>query len=164
MDEECDDDIPSAKRTPPPPPPSQQPSKEATLNHLTHRAPVQHRPSDRSAPLHHQSPSSISYPPTYGDTCIQHHYCGFHSLWSTWGSMTSNPSNIQVSGYFPPPLQTQQQLQQRTTTTTPVSTALGYAAQELRDQPSSTHPSDYCCSDSVFDYLLLCTIVTMRHY
>ena len=48
-------------------PPSQQPIKEATLNHLTHCAPVQHRPSDRSAPLHHQSPSSISYPPTCGD-------------------------------------------------------------------------------------------------
>ena len=73
---------------------SQQSSKQATLNHLTHCAPDQHRPSNRSAPLHHQSPSSISHLPTCGDTCLQHHHCGVHSLWSTWGSVTSNPSNI----------------------------------------------------------------------
>ena len=46
---------------------------------------------------------------------------------------------------LPPPLQTQQQLQQRTTTTTPVSNALGYAAKVLRNRPSPTQPSDYCC-------------------
>ena len=51
-----------------------------------------------------------------------------------------------------PPLQTQQQLQQHITRTTPVSTALDYAAQALRDQPSPTQPSDYCCRDSVFDF------------
>ena len=126
-------------------PPSQQPSKQATLNHLTHCAPDQHRPSNRSAPLHHQSPSSISHLPTCGDTCLQHHHCGVHSLWSTWGSVTSNPSNI-LSADVPSPLQTQQQLQQRTTTTNPVSTALGYAAEVLRDQPGPTQPSDYCCA------------------
>ena len=52
---------------------------------------------------------------------------------------------------LPSPLQTQQQLQQRTNTTTPVSIDLGYAALVLRDQPSPSHPSDYCCSDSVFE-------------
>ena len=62
--------------------PSQQSSKQATLNRLTHCAPVQHRPSDRSAPLHHQSPSSISHLPPCGDTCLQHYHCGIHSLWS----------------------------------------------------------------------------------
>ena len=124
--------------------PSQQPSKQATHNHLTHCAPVQHRPSDRSAPLQHQPPSSISHLPTCGDTCLQHHHCGVHSLWSTWSSMTNNPSNIHVSRSFllfyklssscnsaPPP---------------PVSIALDYAAQALRDQPSPTQPSGYCCS------------------
>ena len=39
---------------------STHPRNQATLNHLTHCAPVQHRPSDRSAPLHHQFLSSIS--------------------------------------------------------------------------------------------------------
>ena len=80
--------------------PSQQPSKQATLNHLTHCSPVQQRPSNRSAPLHYQSWSSINHLLTCGDTCLQHHHCGVYSLWSTWGSMTSNPSNIHVSRCF----------------------------------------------------------------
>ena len=135
MGEESDDDIPSAKGTPPIPA-----TQQASHSQPPHpfSAPVHHRPSDRSAPLHNQSPSSISHIPTCGDTCLQHHDCGIHSLWSTWGSMTSNPSNIPRQQKLLPPLQTQQQLQQRTTTTTPVSTALGYAAQVMRDQSSPT--------------------------
>ena len=73
--------------------PSKQPSKPATLNNLTHCAPVQHRPSAHSAPQHHLSPSSISHLPTCGETYLHDHQCGVHSLWS---STTSNPSSIHI--------------------------------------------------------------------
>ena len=38
--------------------------------------------------------------PTCGDTCLLHHHCGVHSLWNTWGRMTSNPYNIHISRCF----------------------------------------------------------------
>ena len=45
------------------------------------------------------------------------------------------------------------------TTTTPVSTALGYTAELLRDQPSPTQPSDYCCAiinDRLIKWIKIC--------
>ena len=76
-------------------------SNPAILNHLTQCAPVQHRPSDCSAPLHHQCPSSIS---------------------GSWGSMNNTPSNRCVLLLYCRLClkQTQQQLQLGTTTPTPV--------------------------------------------
>ena len=75
-------------------PPPHQPSKQATHNYVTPCAPVQHC---RLAHQHHQPPRSISHNPTCGETCLQHHQCGVHSLWSIWSSTTSNPSSIHIS-------------------------------------------------------------------
>lgn len=140
MDEDSDDDIPSAMGTPPIP---------ATQQASHSQPPHPLRPS--SAPSFGSSAPSTSaqYQPP------PHMWRNVPPASSVWGSQSmeymeqyhQQPFQHPHQQMPPPslqqmmPQQTQQQQQQRTTTPTPVSAALGYAAQVLRDQPSPTQPS-----------------------
>ena len=142
MDEESDDDIPSAKGSPPIPATQQ---------------------TSHSQPPHPLRPRSAPSFGSFGSSApsISEQYQPLSHMWryvppasSLWGSQSveyigqCDQQSFQHprQQMLPSPLQTQQQLQQRTTTTNPVSTALGYAAEVLRDHPSPTQPSDYCCA------------------
>ena len=121
-------------------PPSQQPSKPATLNHRTHCASVQHRPSAHSAHQHNRPPSSIIYLPTCGETCLQ---CGASSVWGSQSKeymeqyyliliLSNMQSNLlsklsSSSTSAPPPA--------------PVYATLASADHVLRDPPTPTQPS-----------------------
>ena len=128
MDEDSQDDIPSAMGAPPP---SQQPGKPATLNH---------------APRPSSTPSFGSFGSSAPSTSEQyqpppHMWRNVPPASSGWGSQSME----YMEQYHQPhpqqpaqqtPQQTQQQQHRRTTTTTPVYAALGSTAQVLRDQPS----------------------------
>ena len=140
MDEKSNDDIPSAKGTPP---------ISATQQ------------ASHSQPPHPLHPSSAPSFGSFGSSApsISEQYQPPSHTWrhvppasSLWGSQSveymeqydQQPFQHPRQQMPPPPLQqimplqTQQQLQQRTITPTPVSAALGYAAQVLRDQSSPT--------------------------
>ena len=100
MDEESDDDIPSAMEAP------IQATQQASHSQQPHPLRPSSAPpfsSFHSSPSiskqyqHHLSPSSISHLLTCGETCLHDHQCGVHSLWSTWSSITSNPSSIHIT-------------------------------------------------------------------
>ena len=105
MDEESDDDIPSAKVTPP----SQQPAASKPLSITLPTAP-QFSTVLRIVRLlctivtMSLRADSATFPhveiPTSSIIIAGFTVCGVHSLWSTWCSMTSIPSNIHVSRCF----------------------------------------------------------------
>ena len=143
MDEDSNDDIASAIVTPPIPAtqqacPSQQPhplrpSSAPSFSSFDSSAPVisqQYQPPPhmwRNVPPASSvwGSQSMEYMEQYNHQTFQHPH-----------EQMPRPLLQQIM-----PRQTQQQLQQRTTTPTPLSAALGYAAQVMRDQPSPTQPS-----------------------
>ena len=143
MYEKSDDDIPSAKLTPPIPA-----TQQASHSQLPHSL----RPS--SAPSFGLFGSST---PSISDTYQppSHMWRNVPPASSLWGSQS-----VEYMGqYDQQSFQHSRQHDASSSSTNSAAAATAhhhnhpsvYCAQVLRDQPSQTQPSDYCCSDSVFD-------------
>ena len=144
MDEDSDDDIPSAMGASPIPE-TQQASHSQPLHPLRPSSTPSFGSFGSSAP----STSEQYQPPPHMSRNVP-------PASSVWGSQTMEymeqyhqPHPQQPAQQ--PPQQTQQH--QRTTTPTPVYAALGSAAQVLRDQPSPTQPSPGTAFEHSLQYI-----------
>jgi hypothetical protein len=148
MEENSDDDIPSAMELPIPaihqashsqPPHPLRPSSAPSFSSFGSSASEQYQP-----PPHmwkNVPPASSVWGSQSTEYMEQYHQQPFQHLHQ---QMPPPPPLHQIMPHHQQPrqqTQQQQQQQQRTTTSTPVSAALGAAAQVLLDQPSPTQPS-----------------------